>query len=70
MHSDDFGRFVRGDVVSVEGLEGLNLSGIVEEVAPDGTVFWLREDGGMSRRMVHVTDGADVRRIDGMRAAG
>ncbi|WP_415857168.1 hypothetical protein [Sinomonas sp. G460-2] len=70
MHSDDFGRLVRGDVVSVEGLEGLNLSGIVEEVAPDGTVFWLREDGGMSRRMVHVTDGADVRRIDGMRAAG
>ena len=58
--TDDFSRLVRGDAVMVDGAEGLSLTGIVDDVAPDGSVLWIREDGGHGRRMVHETDDASV----------
>ena len=60
--TDDFALVVRGDAVTVDGPGGLLVVGTVDEVAPDGSVLWVREEGGHGRRMVHVTDGADVRR--------
>jgi hypothetical protein len=63
--TDDFARVVRGDWVEVDGLNGLFLTGTVDDVAPDGSVFWVREEGGHSRRMIHVTDRAEVRRRGG-----
>ncbi|MDQ4503720.1 hypothetical protein [Sinomonas sp. ASV322] len=60
--SIEFARIERGEAIVVDGPHGLNLAGIVEDVAPDGSVLWVREDGGHGRRMVHVTDGATVQR--------
>jgi hypothetical protein len=68
--SDDFGRVARGDAVSVDGPDGLYVVGTVEDIAPDGSVFWVREEGGHGRRMVHVTDRADVRRRGNAADAG
>lgn len=61
----DFARVARGDWVVVDGLDGLYVAGTVDDVAPDGSVFWVREEGGHGRRMIHVTDRAEVRRRDG-----
>ncbi|NUP75206.1 MAG: hypothetical protein HOQ07_11250 [Sinomonas sp.] len=60
--TDDFAQIVRGDVVTVDGPDDFKLTGVVEDVSPDGSVMWVREDGVHTRRMIHVTDGAEVRR--------
>lgn len=59
--SDDFGGVARGDAVTVEG-PGVFVHGTVDDVAPDGSVLWIQEKDGHGRRMVHVTDDAEVRR--------
>lgn len=60
--SDDFTRVVPGDAVTVSAPGRLHLTGVVEDKAPDGSVLWVREDGGQGRHMVHVTDAARIAR--------
>ena len=59
---DDFSQVVPGDPVTVIATGRLVVSGIVDAVAPDGSVLWVIEDGGQGRHMVHRTDGAAVQR--------
>ncbi|MDQ0259305.1 hypothetical protein [Sinomonas atrocyanea] len=61
--SDDFTSLVPGDLVTVVEPGRLSVSGIVDAVAPDGSVLWVIEHGGQGRHMVHSTDGADVQRL-------
>ena len=58
--SDDFTTVVPGDSVTVSAPGRLYLTGVVEDKAPDGSVLWVREDGGQGRHMVHVTDTAHI----------
>lgn len=59
---DDFSQVVPGDPVTVMAPGRLVVSGIVDAIAPDGSVLWVIEDGGQGRHMVHRSDGAAVRR--------
>ena len=58
--TDDFTHVVTGDPVTVTAPGRLMVSGIVDSVAPDGSVLWVTEDGGQGRHMVHRTDTAEV----------
>lgn len=39
-----------------------DLSGIVDEVMPDKSCFWIWVDGGMGRRMIDPRNASDIRR--------
>ncbi|MDQ4490331.1 hypothetical protein RBS60_08970 [Sinomonas sp. ASV486] len=58
--NDDFTQVVAGDTVTVTAPGRLMVTGIVDAVAPDGSVLWVMEDGGQGRHMVHRTDIAHV----------
>ena len=60
--ADDFRGVARGDAVRVEG-RGMYVHGTVDEVAPDGSVLWIREKDGHGRLMVHSTDAVLVHRV-------
>ena len=40
-------------------------TGRVDMVALDGSVFWIMEDDGNHRTMIHRNDGAEVYRVTG-----
>ena len=60
--SDDFAVVVPGDTVTVTEPGRRQVAGIIDAVAPDGSVLWVIEHGGQGRHMVHSSDAADVQR--------
>jgi hypothetical protein len=46
-----------GDLVSLQGPGAKRISGIVDDVSPDGMFLWLFLDDGGGRQLFHWSDG-------------
>ena len=56
----DWSKLSRGDVVRVFQSDGSALSGRIDMIAMDRSVFWMIQDGGLGRVMVCSLDKARV----------
>lgn len=60
---DDWVLLNTGDAVFVFAHDGRTVSGLVDIVADDASIFWVLADDGAGRLAVHEEDGSRVWRI-------
>jgi len=56
----DWSRLSRGDAVRVFRRDGTAVSGHIDMLALDRSVFWVIQEGGGGRLMICSADGSDV----------
>jgi hypothetical protein len=48
----DWAKLARGDLVQIAGRDGTRLSGVIDMIALDRSVFWIVQEGGQGRILV------------------
>ena len=56
----DWSKLSRGDLVHVGSRDGTTLSGVIDMVALDRSVFWIIQEGGQGRVLVSEADNPRV----------